>query len=71
MVLHQLKATMNYLADLLELTARHLGFDLYIERLSLKQGPMSFTYENDGVNKEGRGLGWHFIISPLRIYPQV
>ena len=73
--LHQLKAHMNkltnYLLDLLELTAKHLGHDLFIERMSLKQGPLSFTYANDGVNKEWWGLGHHCIISPLRMSPQI
>ena len=61
----------NYLRDLLELTAKHLGPDLFIESMSLKQGLLRFTYENDGVNKEWWGLGCHFIISPLRMSPQI
>ena len=46
----------NCLIDLIELSARHLGYDIFIEGMSLKQGPLNFVCENNGVDKEWWGV---------------
>jgi hypothetical protein len=59
----------SYIKDLLELTARYLGYDLYIYRETQPEGPFNFTYLVDGVDRELCGLGHHCIISPLWMPP--
>ena len=51
------------------------NLDIFIEPMSLSNGPFSFYTETTscgiwGVSREWWGLGLHIIISPLRMPPQ-
>ncbi len=58
--------------SLINLILAPLGYGLFIEVMSLKVGPFSFSYVDTGTgDREAWGLGLHVVVSRLRVHPQV
>ena len=60
----------NLLESLINAFTRVHGMDIFIEPMSLSRGPLSFSYEKTGADREWWGLGLHVVASPLRMSPQ-
>ena len=46
------------------------NLDIFIEPMSVSRGPLSFSYEKTGADREWWCLGLHVVASPLRMSPQ-
>ena len=46
------------------------GLDIFVERMTIASGPLMFSSEIHGLDREFWFLGFHVVVSPLQMLPQ-